>query len=161
MPIDISELINLPTKKDPCGRFAAGVFLLQSIFINFPHFKAGHVLAGEDFFHFGVSSAARVVAVGATIHKAAAGLHVDGARHVAFQFDLHALALLVGIGNWDGRKEGFCVGVQGIGVEVFRGADFHEFSQVHDRDAIGNVAHHGKVVGDKEKGEAQLFLYVF
>ena len=161
MPIDISELINLPTKKDPCGRFAAGVFLLQSIFINFPHFKAGHVLAGEDFFHFGVSSAASVVAVGAAIHKAAAGLHVDGARHVAFQFDLHALALLVGIGDGDGRKEGFRVGVQRIAVEVFRGADFHELAQIHNRDAVGNVAHHGKVVGDKEQGEAQFLLHVF
>ena len=75
-------------------------------------------MAGEDFFHFEISSAASIVAVGAAIHKAAAGLHVNGARHVAFQFDLHALALLLGIGDGNGRKEGFRVGVQGVGVEV-------------------------------------------
>ena len=117
------------TKKDPCGRFTAGVFFLfQSIFVDFPHFEAGHVLAGEDFFHFEISSAASIVAVGAAIHKAAAGLHVNGAWHVAFQFDLHALALLIGIGDGNGRKEGFRVRVQGIAVEVFRGADFHDLA---------------------------------
>ena len=39
--------------------------------------------------------------------------------------------------------------------------DLDELSQVHDRDPVADVPHHGEVVSDEEIGEAKLFLEFF
>jgi hypothetical protein len=49
----------------------------------------------------------------------------------------------------DGLQEDLGVGVQGVAVYFITGAEFHDPAQVHDPHPIGDVAHHGQIVGDK------------
>ena len=48
----------------------------------------------------------------------------------------------------------------GIGVDLVRTSDFDDPAQIHDRDPVGNVLHHRKVVRDEEVGQAEVALQV-
>ena len=43
-------------------------------------------------------------------------------------------------------------------VDLLGVRQFHDVSQIHDGDAVGNVPYHQKVVGDEEIGQSQLIL---
>ena len=45
-------------------------------------------------------------------------------------------------------------------VEVVGGRGLDDLAEVHDRDAVGDVAHDGEVVRDEEVGQAELVLQV-
>ena len=71
-----------------------------------------------------------------------------------------AACAAVGVGDGDGGEQGEGVGVQGVEVEVVAGADFDDFAEVHDGDAVGDVPHDGQVVGDEQVGEVEFALQV-
>ena len=48
--------------------------------------------------------------------------------------------------------------MQRVVVDLVRGGELDHLAQVHDRDAVGDVAHHQQVVGDEEVGQAHLLL---
>ena len=47
-----------------------------------------------------------------------------------------------------------------VGVDLFDGAFFDDFAEVHDGDAVADVADHAEVVGDEEVGEVVFVLQV-
>ena len=51
-----------------------------------------------------------------------------------------------------GGEQAAGVGVVGSGQDVVRGSGFDNLSGAHDGDAAGDLAHDGKIVGDKEHG---------
>ena len=48
--------------------------------------------------------------------------------------------------------------MHGVFEDLLRGGQLHDPSQVHDRDAVRNVLHHGQVMGNEDVGQFQLFL---
>lgn len=48
--------------------------------------------------------------------------------------------------------------MQRLGVQAFRFADFHQFTQIHDADAVGNVANDVQAVRDEQEGQSQFLL---
>ena len=50
--------------------------------------------------------------------------------------------------------------MDGILVQLIALRQLHQSAQIHDADAVGNVAHHGQVVGDEQIGQTQLLLHV-
>ena len=63
-----------------------------------------------------------------------------------------------GVRQGDGGQKRPGVGVQGMGEELFRLGKLHNDPLVNDGDAVGDKAHHRKVVGYKEIGEVPLLL---
>ena len=53
------------------------------------------------------------------------------------------------VGYRDAGDEGVCVGVLRVAVKVGAGCDFDDSPEVHDGDAVADVAHYGEVVGDE------------
>src|SRR6266496_1346092 len=45
-------------------------------------------------------------------------------------------------------------------VELLGRRDLDDLAQVHDRDPVGDVAHHAEIVGDEDVGEVQFLLQV-
>src|SRR5581483_10438182 len=80
--------------------------------------------------------------------EAAAARRVDRARHVAREDD--AVALPPGLGRGDRGQERLRVRVERAGEEVARGRELDDLAEVHDRDAVGDVADDGEVVRDEE-----------
>ena len=74
------------------------------------------------------------------------------------QDDPLAAVLLVGIGNRDRRKQRLGVGVRRMRVDPLGGPDLHDPPEVHDRDAVADVAHDRKVMGDEEAGQPEPLL---
>ena len=65
-------------------------------------------------------------------------------------------ALVVRVGEGDGRQQRAGVGVQGAGEQLGGRGHLHNLAPVHDGDAVAEVLDHGKVVGDEEDGQPQV-----
>ena len=81
---------------------------------------------------------------------------VRGAGDAALEHD--AVHFRVRIGDGNRGKQRLGVGVQGIAEDIRRRAVFHEVSEVHNAHGIGDMLHHGQVVGDEEIGKLILLL---
>ena len=99
---------------------------------------------------------ALVAGIGAAGGKAAARLGIDGRHHLALKQD--ALLGIVDIRGGDGGKQRLGIRVQRADEELLGGSRFHQLAQIHDADIMGNMPHHGKVVGDEQEGQAMLLL---
>ena len=112
-----------------------------------------------DFLELGNAFATELVAFKAPVGKAAFIRQVDGAGDLAFQGD--ALPLVGKVGHGDGGKQGPGIGMDGVVEQFFRRGLFHDGAQVHDGDLVGEVVHHGEVMGDEDIGEVHLLLEGF
>jgi len=66
----------------------------------------------------------------------------------------------LGIGYGNGLQERLGVGMAGVGKEFLGGGQFHQPAQVHDRNAVADVADHRKIVRNEKIGQLVLFLEV-
>ena len=64
----------------------------------------------------------------------------------------------VRLGN--GREQGAGIRVLGIAAEGAAVRDFHDATEVHDRDAVGDMLDDAQVVRDEEEGKAEPALKV-
>ena len=78
---------------------------------------------------------------------------IDGRRRVAGEDDALAGTLDVGVGRRDRAYEGAGVGVARAFDDVGGTAEFDDFPEVHDGDAVGNVFYDREVVGDEHEAE--------
>jgi hypothetical protein len=74
-------------------------------------------------------------------------------RHLAFEDRTRAGGTR--IGNRDGAHQGGRVGMTGTREDGFCCRQFNDLADIHDRDAVGDVAHHGEVVRHKDKSQPQ------
>ena len=65
-------------------------------------------------------------------------------------------ASTAGSGIGTAESSAFVYGCCGVVVERLAVGDLHDLAEVHHRDAVGDVADDGQVVGDEEVGEAEL-----
>lgn len=90
--------------------------------------------------------------------KAAAGLGVDGRRHIALKHDMLLVIAYVDVQNCRKKRRG--VRMLRILKNLVRGRQLHDLAEIHNRHAVGNVPHNGKIMGDKEIGQTHLLLQV-
>ena len=65
-----------------------------------------------------------------------------------------------GVGDRDRGQQRVGVGVRRLGVERVGPAHLAQLPEVHHRDAVADVLHHGQVVGDEHQGEPVAGLHV-
>jgi hypothetical protein len=66
----------------------------------------------------------------------------------------------LGSGARDRRQQRLRVGMQRPIVEIALARDLDQLAEIHHRDAVADVLHHGKVVSDEQIGEAEALLQV-
>ena len=96
--------------------------------------------------------------VAAARMEVAAARRVDRARHVALEHD--ALALRQRIGDRHRREQRLGVRMDRPLVELLGRRELDDLAEVHDGDAVGDVAHDAEVVRDEDVGQRELVLQV-
>ena len=93
--------------------------------------------------------------------KAAARRNRGGGRN--FAVNRHGFDLIDAPGNRlaDRRNQGLRVGMRRALNHVIRRADFHDFAEIHDRDAIREIPRRREVVRDVEIRQAKFLLHGF
>ncbi|MPM20519.1 hypothetical protein SDC9_66949 [bioreactor metagenome] len=106
--------------------------------------------------HFGKLLPANFHTLCAAVMEHTALGRVGGAGHVPLQTD----ALLFGgrVLLRDRGEERLRVGVEGTAVNRFRPSRFHNAAQIHHADAVADMPHHVKIVGNEQIGELQVPL---
>lgn len=119
--------------------------------------SAGYVAVRSDSGECGTDFVAAVEAFEASGVEGAAGGRVDGAWYVALE-ECAFFAALGFVDAWHGGHEGFGIWVEGLVVDLIFGCEFDDTPEVHDGDAVTDVAYDGEVVGDEDVREAAFFL---
>src|SRR5262249_10606858 len=83
---------------------------------------------------------------------------MQGARHLTMKNN--ALARQARRRHRNGGKEGAGIGMPRIGKQRFAWPDLDNAAEMHHRDAVGDVLHHGEIVGNENVGEAKLVLQI-
>ena len=107
---------------------------------------------------FGTFSAADVHRLRTARMEAAAGGHHAG--HLAQQHLALAPGFGIGVGHRHRRQQCPGIGMQRLAEQRVAVGHLDDAAQVHHRDAVADVAHHGQVVRDEEIGQAQPLLQV-
>ena len=94
----------------------------------------------------------------ATRPKPAAGGRVCRAGHVALEHDPLPASPLRRLLDRYGRQQRLCVGVRGPLVDVLPRPDLDDLAEIHDRDAIGDVANEREIVRDEEVCKSEVAL---
>ena len=133
------------------GRALQGAFFYANAgylvpFLHFPQFR--HLV----FARFDDRRTAGV--------KHAPGGRVLGTGNVPLKHDVLPLGLYLRVGHGYSGKQSIRVGVQSVLEQLVVGGDLHDLSQIHDSDAIRDVANHRQVVGDEQVGQIELRLKV-
>ena len=111
---------------------------------------AGDGATGAEIGEHGIDRLAFVHRLRAARMEAAAGGGLQRARH--FALDDGARAARLASGRRPGRRQqGLGIGVQRALVELVPVGDLDNSAEIHDGDAVGDMAHHGKVVGDEDE----------
>ena len=93
-----------------------------------------------------------------TRSKSTARWRVRWAWHLALQQDAPRARLLVEVNAWLRGQQRFGLGMAWRGVYGRDRAGLDDSSQVHDRNPVGDVAHHGQIVGDEQARDVKARL---
>ena len=137
----------------PCGRRPPTPCACRSCLVVQ---MADHIVARLDLTLLRHLGLALLHAVGAAGMELAASRRIRRGGNGALQHD--TIHLHRGIRHRDGRKQGLGVGVQRVAEDVLRSAVLHQIAQIHDAHRVGDVFHHGQIVGDEEIRQVVLFL---
>ena len=88
-----------------------------------------------------------VTAAGA---EGAAGGGIQRRRNVSFQNNTLVGPGYLGIRNGNSGQQALGVGMHGMIVNLIGICHLHHLAQVHNRNAVGNVAHHQQIVGNEQ-----------
>lgn len=94
--------------------------------------------------------------VGATRVKSASWGRIDRRGRVTRQNDPFTAVFFVGVRGRNRANQGSRVGVHRFLDDVVGRAEFDNFTEIHHGDPVGNVLHHGKVMGDEDQTESHL-----
>ncbi|EGJ74926.1 putative peptide ABC transporter ATP-binding protein [Streptomyces sp. Tu6071] len=90
--------------------------------------------------------------------EVAAARRVGRRGHVPREDDPLAVLAPRGVGDRDGGEQRLRVGVRGVLVDLLVRARLDDAAEVHDGDAVGDVADDREVVRDEDVGEVELLL---
>ena len=121
---------------------------------------AGNEVARFGLLPVGLGGGADFLRERAAGAEAASGGWRDRARDLALQHDALGRAQVRRHGHRLGRQQRLGVGMERPLGDVVGRTQFHELAEIHDGDAVADVAHHAEVVGDEQIGESELALQV-
>src|SRR5207245_1408655 len=98
--------------------------------------------------------------MGAAWMKAAGGRRRDRVRRLALDDRSLARAVLLRVRDRDRGQERLRVGVDRLDIQLLPGRYLNQLAEVHDRDAVGYVAHDREVVSDEHVAETEAVLEV-
>ena len=104
----------------------------------------GDPMSRFKFTPFGIFLGTAFDSDGTAGMKATAVRGVGGAGNITFEDDALARFLDLRVGYGDSRQEGFGIGVERLAIKVIARRQFHDFAEIHNRHAIGDVADHGR-----------------
>ena len=84
---------------------------------------------------------------------------MDGIRDVANEANAPVVCAFR-VGTRNRRQKSARVGMHRVLVDQLRRPDLHDMTEIHHRDAVRDVPHHGKIVGDEDIGKAKFVLKV-
>ena len=119
---------------------------------------AGHEMPVAALLQFGRAFPAARLGDRAAGVKMTAARRVHRARHVALQAD--PLALHLRVRHRHGGEQRLGIGMLRIAVELARVGQLDDAAEIHHRHAVGNVLHHGEIVGDEQIGQVELGLQI-
>ena len=99
------------------------------------------------FFKSHVRGPALIRSVWTAAGKAAPRLWIYRIGHLTFD-DLNLLVLHLDAGYRNSREQSLCIRVHWIFEQLSGRRELHALSQIHDRDLIGNMAHHAEIMGN-------------
>ena len=88
------------------------------------------------------------------------GRHMKRTRDIAFQNDPMTMSCCLRIRDRNGRQKRQGVRMDRMIHQFIRICNLHHPYQIHDCDPVRNMLNDQKVVGNKEIGNAQLFLQI-
>ena len=112
---------------------------------------AGSKVPRLDFFERRLDRQALIHDLLAARLKPAAGGRIDGLRD--FTPNIRYRPFIRGVGNGDGRNQGFGIRMEGIGNDFPGRCQFHGPAQIHDHQTFGNVGQDRQIVGDVDAGK--------
>src|SRR3990172_13000678 len=95
---------------------------------------------------------------GATGMEDAPRRGVQRAGHVTLEDDALPPGLYLRVWNGDRGEQCLGIGMKRVIVQLCTPRDFHQFAEIHDRDTVTDVAHHGEVMGNKQIREVETSL---
>ena len=93
--------------------------------------------------------------------ETAAGRRIDWAGHIARKNGAFSGAFLAQVGDGHGGKQCFCIGVKWVFVKFVPLGGLDDDAEIHNSDAVTNMAHHAQVMRNEEIGKPELVLQVF
>src|SRR5262245_29437804 len=114
--------------------------------------------AGAEVSERWIDASALLHCLRAARMEATAPGRLERARHLALDDRARALGLNFGIGHRDRRQQGLRIGVQRALVELVAASDLYDTAEIHDGDAVGDMADHGEVVGYENVSEPEALL---
>lgn len=94
----------------------------------------------------------------ATGMKRAPARRVDRAWHLAIYGRLQPNARRIRYRRRCDQR--FGVGVDRLGEQCFAGCELHDSTEIHDRDAMGDMLHDAEVMRDEDEGDTHLLLEI-
>ena len=86
----------------------------------------------------------------------AARRRVQRAGNFTFELDSGFFRVRVEVGN--GRQQRLGIGMLGVRKQFFGRRDLDDLTQIHHRDMVAGVGHHGEVVGYEQERQPQFLL---
>jgi hypothetical protein len=119
---------------------------------------AGNIMQATQIHKLRRFLRADVLGVRAARMEAATFGRIHRAWHIPLKDD--PFRLVIGIRDRYSGKEGLGVGMLGTEENFLRFRELHDFPKVHHGYPIGDVLHHGKIVGHEKVSEAELVLKI-
>ena len=115
-------------------------------------------MAGGDLLEIRHAFGAFVARVRAAGAEGAAARRVQRARDIAGEHDALVGAGDLRIRDRDGGQKRLGIRVQGMVIDLVGVGQLDHLAEVHDGDAVGDMAHDQQIVGDEQIGQAEFFL---
>ena len=119
---------------------------------------AGDLMAGSDLFQLGLGLLALLGAVGTAVAEQASGRGINEAGN--FSVNHIEVVGLIGIGIGNGSHQSLGVGVSCVIEDFFTVGYFHQVTQVHNANALGDMLDSRHAVGDEQIADAVLILQI-
>lgn len=103
---------------------------------------------------------ATLCGVGTAGMETAAAWGIHGARNIALQQDTLPRLILLWIGQRYCGKQRLGIGVDRMVAKLIAFSQLHQAAQIHDANAVGDMAHHRDVMRDKQISQALFSLQI-
>ena len=122
---------------------------------------ARHKMSGPNFFKFRTFLRADILCKSAAGAETAAAWRIHRRRNISFEDDTLSVFFDLGIRERNCGKQRLRIRMQRIFVQFISFGKLDDDPEIHDSDAVADVADHRKVMGDEQISQPHFLLQVF